>query len=252
MLSHKTSLIWTATLWLAMTSLGFAAAPATTRPEEGIALAIVYDTSGSMQETVPAADGGRAPKYVIANRALNNIIGRLEAVSAQNPQRKLQAGLWVFDNQNVRSAVAFGPLDAAALRRWVSRFQSPTGSTPLGNGLQTAVRAVLRSPLAKKHVLVLTDGQNTAGPDPGTVFPTVKAEAARQGSSVGVHFVAFDVAASVFAPLKKQGATVVGASDEAQLGKQLEFILEKKILLEEEEPPKQPAPPESGVQATIN
>jgi len=50
--------------------------------------------------------------------------------------------------------------------------------------------------------------------------------------------VAFDVDAKVFAAVKKQGATVVGAADEKQLDAQLQFILQKKILLEEEEPPK--------------
>jgi len=53
-----------------------------------------------------------------------------------------------------------------------------------------------------------------------------------------VHFIAFDVDAKVFASVKKQGATVVSASDEKQLNSQLEFILQKKILLEDEEPPK--------------
>jgi hypothetical protein len=50
--------------------------------------------------------------------------------------------------------------------------------------------------------------------------------------------VAFDVAAKVFDPVKKLGATVVGASDEKQLNTQLEYILQRKILLEEEEPVK--------------
>ena len=44
--------------------------------------------------------------------------------------------------------------------------------------------------------------------------------------------------AKVFDPLKKLGATVVGAADEKQLNSQLEFILQKKILLEDEEPAK--------------
>ena len=43
--------------------------------------------------------------------------------------------------------------------------------------------------------------------------------------------------ANVFSGVKKQGATVVGAADEAQLNAQLEFILQRKILLEEEEAP---------------
>jgi len=44
------------------------------------------------------------------------------------------------------------------------------------------------------------------------------------------------VDAKLFAPLKQLGATVVGALDETQLNTQLGFILEKQILLEEEEP----------------
>ena len=44
--------------------------------------------------------------------------------------------------------------------------------------------------------------------------------------------------AKVFDPLKKLGATVVGAADEKQLNSQLEFILQRKILLEDEELPR--------------
>jgi hypothetical protein len=46
------------------------------------------------------------------------------------------------------------------------------------------------------------------------------------------------VAAKQFDSVKKLGATVVGAADEKQLNTQLEFILQRKILLEEEEPAK--------------
>jgi hypothetical protein len=56
---------------------------------------------------------------------------------------------------------------------------------------------------------------------------------------LSVHFVAFDVDAKVFDGVKKQGATVVGASNESQLEAQLKFILQRKILLEDEEPKKQ-------------
>jgi len=44
------------------------------------------------------------------------------------------------------------------------------------------------------------------------------------------------VDAKVFDPIKKLGATVVAASDEKQLDTQLDFIVQRKILLEEEEP----------------
>src|SRR5437016_4576605 len=45
--------------------------------EDGVALAIVYDTSGSMKEPVRDRTGKLSPKYVIANRAL-------EAVTTHN------------------------------------------------------------------------------------------------------------------------------------------------------------------------
>ena len=55
---------------------------------------------------------------------------------------------------------------------------------------------------------------------------------------IGHRVVAFDVAAKAFDLVKKQGATVVAATDEATLNTQLQFILQKKILLEDEEPAK--------------
>jgi Mg-chelatase subunit ChlD len=209
--------------------------------EEGVALAIVYDTSGSMKEPVPDASGGSAPKYVIANRALLAVTRQLQAFatnSVSGTHRNIQAGLFIFQGEHAREVIKLGPFDANSFERWATHFTSPNGNTPLGNALTTATRAVLDSPLSRKHVLVITDGINTAGPSPHTVLPRLKQQAEQKHASVSVHFVAFDVDARQFAPLKRLGATVVGAADEKQLNSQLQFILQQKILLEDEEPPK--------------
>jgi hypothetical protein len=214
--------------------------PATLRgAEEGVAVAIVYDTSGSMKEPVPDAAGGTAPKYVIANRALLAVTQQLQGF-ATNPvtPRKLNAGLFIFQGDQAREVVKLGPLDAGALERWASRFATPHGNTPLGNALSAATRAVLNSPLSRKHVLVITDGINTVGPRPEAVLPRLQEQAAQRNAIFSVHFVAFDVDARQFARLKQLGATVVGAADEKQLNSQLQFILQQKILLEDEEPTK--------------
>jgi len=108
----------------------------------------------------------------------------------------------------------------------------------LGNALNAAGQAVLNSRLPHKHVLVITDGINTAGPSPGSVLPKLKHQAQEKQTSLSVHFVAFDVDAKVFDTVKRQGATVVGAANENQLNTQLLYILQRKILLEEEEPPR--------------
>jgi von Willebrand factor type A domain len=226
-------------------SLGtFAAITATyvsATQEEGVALAIVYDTSGSMKEQVRDRTGKPTPKYVIANRALEDIAARVGTFATRagpGPRRKVHAGLFVFEGGGARQAVKFGPFDGVALKNWAQRFSAPGGGTPLGNALKKAGQAVLDSGLTRKHVLVITDGINTAGPDPATVLARLKQLAEQKQSTLSVHFVAFDVNAKVFDGVKKLGATVLGASDEAQLNGQLEIILEKKILLEDEEPPK--------------
>jgi hypothetical protein len=233
------SIPWLAVL-TALATLGPGAARLAAA-EEGVALAIVYDTSGSMNESVPDASGRKAPKYVIANRALTAVAQQLETFatnSATGAPRKIEAGLFVFHGEGVREAVKFGPFDAQALRNFARDFDKPSGNTPLGNALATASRAVFNSPLSRKHVLLITDGMNTAGPTPDAVLPRLKRQAEQKQTGLNVHFVAFDVDAKVFAPVKRLGATVVGAADEKQLNSQLDFILQRKILLEEEEPKK--------------
>jgi len=225
----------------ALALAGLAAQPAVA--EEGVALAIVYDTSGSMKDPVRDQNGKMTPKYVIANRALVEIAKQVQAFatnSSSGAPRKIEAGVFVFDKNSAREAVKFGPFDEVAIENFANSFSGPSGNTPLGNSLTVASRAVFRSPLTHKHILVITDGMNTAGPKPEEVLPKLKEQALQKGSALSTHFVAFDVDAKVFAPVKKLDATVVAAADEKQLDTQLQFILQRKILLEEEETPKKP------------
>jgi len=118
----------------------------------------------------------------------------------------------------------------------VKGFSKPAGTTPLGNSIKVASKGVLGSSLSHKHIVVITDGINTVGPKPEEVMPGILQAAAQNNDKISLHFVAFDVDAKVFAPVKKLGATVLAAANERQLNTQLEFIFEKKILLEDEEP----------------
>ena len=217
---------------------GLGSTPGWAAEQEGLALGIVYDTSGSMSEPVRDKSGGQSPKYIIANRALVAIARQIETFATNNSGRKVECGLFTFQGERAREAVHFGPFDAGALQNWARQFSRPNGNTPLGNALSTASRFVLTSPLKRKHVLVITDGLNTAGPKPEAVLPGIKEEASRKQTPVYVHFVAFDVDAKQFSVVKQLGATVVGAADENQLNAQLHSILQERILLEDEEPPK--------------
>src|SRR5436190_18864730 len=89
--------------------------PAASAEEEGVAVAIVYDTSGSMRQPVRAANGKLSPKYLIANRALSSIVDRIQAFATNTASgggpRKVQAGLIIFTGHEAREAVKFGPFD---------------------------------------------------------------------------------------------------------------------------------------------
>jgi len=235
-------LIQCITLPILLAALGACPTPAAAADEDGVAIAIVYDTSGSMNDPVKDEAGNASPKYLIANRALVAIANRIQTFATNSGSatpRKINTGLFVFQNDAPHAAIPFGPFAAAAITKWARGFSKPGGGTPLGNALSTASKAVLDSGLTRKHVLVITDGMNTVGPNPDTVLPNLKREAAQKQTGLSVHFVAFDVDAKVFVGVKRLGATVVGASNESQLNTQLEFILGKKILLEDEEPAKQ-------------
>ena len=134
-----------------------------------------------------------------------------------------------------KNALALDAFKPAAFRQWAATPRAPGHGTPLGETLRLAGDEVIKSSLARKHLLVITDGMNTVGPDPAVVLPALFKKAEKGGSDLSVHFVAFDIAAKVFAPVKKLGATVVEAADEKELRSQLEFILEDKILLEKDD-----------------
>jgi hypothetical protein len=207
---------------------------------EGVAVEIVYDTSGSMADAASDGAGGRRPKCEMATKALGMIVDRLETFVTNAPPdkpRKLQFGLVVFADGTAKQAIPFGDFQAARLREQMNSLGAPSGGTPLGEALQMAWQTVLSSGLTRKHIVVITDGENTVGRDPATVMPRLIRQTRSKGSSVAAHFVAFDVYAAAFNAVKSFGATVLGASDAKQLDSQLEFILEHKILLEDEEPP---------------
>lgn len=208
---------------------------------EGVALAIVYDTSGSMKDVVRDKSGAATSKDVIARRALDALVVQLRTFVTNAPAgttRHIETTLIGFSAEGARVIVPLSPFDPAKAAEWSRQLPQPNGGTPLGNAAKAGAQTVLKSELSRKHVLVITDGLNTVGPAPEALLAPLLKQAEKAGTPLFAHFVAFDVDAKQFAPVKKLGATVVGAADETQLNTQITFILEEKILLEAEEPTK--------------
>jgi hypothetical protein len=198
----------------------------------GIAVMIVYDGSGSMADPVPGIDSKPTPKFFIANKAVNSIIRQLLAYS-QGKHVEVQAGLVDFVGGKIQRPIpllALTPETAKRFVAWTRDFRQPEGGTPLGAAILAAQKQLATSQCLHQHILVITDGMSNAGPPPEKVLKKL-----RNGDHpVPVYFVAFDVAADLFKPVKEEGAMVVSASDETQLNTEINAILGQKILLEAE------------------
>jgi hypothetical protein len=200
---------------------------------EGLAIALLIDTSGSMRDQVADADGARRPKIDIAKRSCRRVIDGIEKFAARNPDKKLQVGLYEFSGTKGREILPMGPLRADDARRATDALV-PKSGTPIGEAMLLAKGDLDRTGLARRHLLVLTDGENTAGRDPAAVARAVAA--LPEADRAGIHFVAFDVEAARFEGIKAADGTVLEARGGADLDRAMEFILEKKILLELPDP----------------
>ena len=84
--------------------------------------------------------------------------------------------------------------------------------------------------LTRRHLLVVTDGQNTDGFAPEEVAAGIgrRPEAERPS----MYFVAFDVEESRFSAVRDAGGLVLAAANARELNDTLDSLLRGKILLE--------------------
>ena len=95
----------------------------------------------------------------------------------------------------------------------------------------TAKRALDATGLTRRHLLVVTDGENTDGVAPETRrrAPSASGPDAERPS---IYFVAFDIDASRFARVRDAGGLVLAAANAHELNTTLDSLLRGKILIE--------------------
>jgi len=209
--------------------------PPDRRESDGIAVALLVDTSGSMAQSVRDFDGVSRPKLDIAKRAGKRVIAKLKEFADSHPERPLKLGLYQFSGNSARRLGGFDVLDQERAVKDLEKLSRGTG-TPIGEAMILGKRDLDRSGLTKKHLVLLTDGENTAGRDPTAVAAAMASLPPEE--QAGVYFIAFDVEASRFNAVKNAGVTVLEASSAPELDRTLDYIVEKKILLELPDSPK--------------
>ena len=205
------------------------AAPVDAAPREGIAAVLLVDVSGSMDEEIERGDGR---KIAIARRAALDLVMQFDTYAAAHPDEPVLIGLYEFSGSaaaSTREVIALGAPDPAAAKSALARLR-PNGGTPIGAAMIAATRTLDQSGLSRRHLLVVTDGENTDGYAPDDVMAALgrRPDAARPS----VYFVAFDIAASRFDGVRNAGGLVLEAADAKELNQTLDVLLNGKILVE--------------------
>jgi hypothetical protein len=202
---------------------------------DGIAAAILIDTSGSMRDKVKDADGSTRPKIDIAQRAALNLVKQFDSYARQHSDQTIFVGVYEFSERGrntppCREIIKLGPPDPASAEAAIRQMRAQ-GDTPIGDAMIVAKHDLDMSGLAKRHILVVSDGENNQGYSPGNVTQVISAQSDKDRASI--YFVAFDVAASIFNPVKDAGGIVLPASNEKELTGTLDYLLTGKILVEQ-------------------
>jgi Mg-chelatase subunit ChlD len=202
-------------------------APYQAEVEEGLgaAVAILIDTSGSMKERAP---GDSRPKYAVAQEALEAMLDATDAFIVKRPDFPIKIGVYSFSS-SVRTLRPIAPYDRDAIRSTLAGLPRPGGGTAIGEALREARPDLYRAGVFRKYLLVVTDGENTNGPNPDRVAREIwrKSE-----GGVQTYFVAFDTSPEKFAFLKDVGGDVIGAGTGPELRSALDGIYQGRILAE--------------------
>ena len=207
--------------------------PSPITAKEGIAAAIVIDVSGSMKDKVEGADGREERKIEIARRAARDLVEQFARYADDHRQEPVLLGIYEFSErsgkEDCRPVIPMAPPDRTRADQALASLRAD-GGTPIGNAMIFAKRELDATGLTRKHLLLVTDGENTEGFNPDDVATALNRRPEAERPSL--YFVAFDIEASRFARVKDAGALVLGAANAKELNSRLDALLRGKILLE--------------------
>ena len=191
----------------------------------GVALDIVLDNSGSMADT---ARGDPRPKYIVAREAIERMLDATDSAVAKRPDFPVVIALHAFTDE-VRTVLPMQPYNRDSVSAALARVPRPGGGTAIGRGIDEARKALYRSGVYRKNILVVTDGENTSGPSPSSVAREVFE---RSEGGVRLYFVAFDVDAAKFSFVHLVKGEVIGAANARALGAALDSLYQGRVLAE--------------------
>ena len=201
---------------------------------EGLAAAILIDVSGSMEQEVAGEGGQDERKIDIARRAAASLVAEFDRYATDQRGEPVMLGVYEFsergDQPDLRPllpmAAISGRTDVGNLSRAVAE-----GGTPIGSAMIAAKHELDATGLSRRHLLVVTDGENTDGVAPDRVAAAISRRPEAERPSI--YLVAFDIDASQFSGVRDAGALLMSAGNAQELSVTLDALLRGKILVEQ-------------------
>jgi hypothetical protein len=216
------------------TSLDRQLAPTSSVPaRDGLAAAVLIDVSGSMEQRV-AGGGGRERKIDVARRAVQGLVAEFDRYASDHPDEPVMLGIYEFsrrdDAPDLRPVFEMRVLSGAAQIGDLAKVVAE-GGTPIGSAMIAAKHQLDATGLSRRHLLVVTDGENTDGIGPDHVTAAIgrRPEAERPS----IYLVAFDIEANQFTSVRDAGALLLAAGNAKELTDTLDGLLRGKILVEQ-------------------
>lgn len=205
----------------------------TVAAREGLAAAIVIDVSGSMDDEVTGESGREERKIEVARRAARELVEQFARYADEHPDEPVLLGVYEFSDRegvpDARPVVPMGKPDRVRAAAALTSMRAQ-GGTPIGNAMIAAKRELDATGLTRRHLLVVTDGENTEGFAPERVAAAINRRPEAERPSL--YFVAFDVAANRFERVREAGGLVLAAANAKELNATLDSLLRGQILLE--------------------
>jgi len=195
---------------------------------EGTGVYVILDVSGSMEDSVPNAQGVKEGKLLIAKRAALDVCKAIDKYAQEDKSRKIMVAVADFSD-TFELRYPMNTPDVPKMEKAINEMHTQ-GGTAIGDAVLAAQKDLDLSRLKHQHILVITDGENNEGVSPEAMARAINK--LPEDLRPSVYVVAFDVNAGVFDKVKKEGWQVFSAADGKQLQQQLDEVVGGHILIE--------------------
>ena len=200
---------------------------------EGISIVIVVDVSGSMADK---SSDSATPKAVQAVVALKSVVDFIDDIHKKQPDLLMNVAVLKFSN-GVDTVFSFNKINDTSIGKLkylcqIDNFM-PDSGTAIGRALINGSEILAQSGTIINSLIVISDGENTNGPDPAEVLTGIYSNNNNKCTSDMeiytnnqlVSIIGFDTDSSVFSSFSNFGARVISAKNSSELEKSLKDIL---------------------------